>query len=252
MRVRALTAAVAMGLLLSGCTGQPDPEPPPPPEGVDLSAIDPDDTERNGVWYLSGEDALRQVIDAARKAGGVTMEGTVTERLVLGEDAPPTPGRSIRLSVQGTPSDYTASVTAGAIGVESIAAEGAAHVTGNQALAAVTGVPEIAEGFVCVTPGDPLLTQWRALLSPAEFLTSIVDSGAVTASATPPREGAETVDIVLDSGGSPLGVLTVSAVGKPLPLRFDGADTSGEAGLTFTGWGEASEIPEPSPVARGC
>lgn len=256
MRTRRAAAPIVAALaamLLAGCTAQPDPDLPPPPEDVDLSAIDPDDTERNGLWYLSGDAALREVITAARDAGGVTMDGTITEKILVDEDAPPIAGRVITIAMSGTEGSYTASFSAGAITVQIVAVDGAAYVTGNPAYAAATGVAELASGFVCVTPGDPLLREWTALLSPADVLESLISSGAATASVTPPRDAeATTVDIVLDSGGSPVGVLTVSAVGPPLPLSFAAGDTSGDGSISFTGWGEAPAVEAPATLARDC
>lgn len=248
---RILAAAIAV-LVLAGCTSQPDPELPGPPENVDLSQVDHDDRERNGIWHLSGADALQQVIRAARNGGGATISGTIVEKVVVAEDAPPVPGRTISINVGGTESNYSASVTAGAVAVEIVMTDGAAYVSGNAAYAVATGVAELAGGFVCVTPGDPLLQAWTPLLTPAALLDAVVASGAATAAVTPPTSAeADTVNIVLDSGGSPLGILTVSAVGAPLPLSFAAGDVSGDGSLSFS-WGEAPTVAAPATLARDC
>lgn len=252
-RTRGILAAAATVLLLAGCTAQPDPDLPTPPDGVDLSQVDHADAGRNGIWYLSGADAMEQVIEAARNGGAVTVSGTITEKVVTAEDAPPVPGRTISVDASGTENDYSATLSAGRIDVELVTTDGAAYVTGNAAYALATGVAELAGGFVCVTPGDPLLRPWAPLLSPAAILETLTAPGAVTSSVTPPTSAdADTVDIVLDSGGSPVGVLTVSAVGAPLPLRFAAGDASGDGRLSFSDWGTAPTPQAPAELARDC
>ncbi|MGO3884941.1 MAG: hypothetical protein ACTJHU_01470, partial [Mycetocola sp.] len=56
-RARYLIAGGLLGALaLTGCTPGADEQPVPTPSGVDLTQINPDDPDGNGLWYLRDAD----------------------------------------------------------------------------------------------------------------------------------------------------------------------------------------------------
>lgn len=249
MRSHPIAVTLGAVLLLAGCSSAPEEEPIPAPAGVDLGAVDIADEASNGIWFLDGDAALAQVLDAVATAGGASVTGWVQES-VPAEEGPPTPGRRIELDVFGAPNAYRAAISAGAQQVEVVVADGAGYVRGNAAYAQRIGEPRAAEGFVCTTQADALIAEWRELSEPRALLAGLLAGGAL--GIDEPAEGAATTNLVIGSGGTPVGVLTVSAEYTPLPTALVLGDVSGSAELRFDDWGGADPVSAPTDVAVPC
>lgn len=249
--MRARPAAMALGavLLLTACSSAQEDEPIPAPAGVDLGAVDIADEAVNGVWYLDGDSALDRVLEAVAAAGGATVTGWVQES-VPAEEGPPTPGRRIDLEVRGTPSSYRAAISTGAQQVELVVTDGAGYLRGNAEYAQRIGEPRATEGFVCTTQADALITEWHELTDPRALLGGLLAGGAL--SIDPPAEGAGTTDLVIGSGGTPVGALTVSATYAPLPTALILGDISGSAELRFENWGGTESVSAPDDLVVPC
>ncbi len=249
-RRRLLTLAAVTGVLaLSGCSGSGDEVAVPEPTNVDLGRVDIQDEAGNGLWYLAGADALDVVVEAMRDAGPVTVEGRLVESIPH-EDAPPSQGRVLQVSAAGSPTEYRATITAADQQVEVIVVDGVGYLRGNAAYAERIGLPEAAQGFVCVTGDDPLVREWQDLTDAPALLDTLLAASEL--SVTEPAEDAETLQLVVGAGGAPIGALTVAATGEPLPSDLVVGDVSGDVSLTFTGWGEPVAVEAPEELAIPC
>lgn len=237
-RSRAAVVA-ALALVLTGCAGTVTPIITP--TAFPLDQVQLDSTDRNGIEFLVGQDALDQVLAAARTARTVTMTGSYDELLPPPEgEREPVPGLSLAVSVTGSANDFLAEVDAGGLAGEIRAQQGTIVARGSDEFLAILGT-EPDDEWACVPGGTSSLTAWQPLLDPAELIATlltveegaetdlVVDTGAVVG---------DTVELVISSGGSLIGTLIVSAVGPPLPLSLIASDTSGDAAFTFEGWGD--------------
>ncbi len=249
MSTRRTALALGAVLLLAGCSGAAEQDPIPAPAGVDLGAVDIYGEAANGIWFLDGDAALDRVLDAVAGAGGATVTGWVQESLPA-EEGPPTPGRRIELETSGTASAYRARIVAGAQQVEIVVADGAGYLRGNAAYAERIGEPRVVEGFVCTTAADALIAEWRPLSDPRSLLDGLLAGGAL--GIDEPADGASTTDLVIGSGGSPVGALTVSAEYAPLPTALVLGDASGSAELRFADWGAIEPVQAPDAIAVPC
>ncbi|RWZ53116.1 hypothetical protein ELQ90_04110 [Labedella phragmitis] len=254
-RLLSVTAFVlAASLGLSGCTAAAEPTPAPTPTNVDLSQVDVTDVDRNGVEYLSGQDALDAVLSGMDDAGAVTAVGSFQER--PDEDSGG-PTRRLQVSLTGTESRFRADIAAADVAVTAVVVDGRAYLTGNPPFAALLGIPEASDGLVCVAADDPRVTAWAPALSPSDLLESMLGEAAGEAAgvtlepATDPEAVTDSVEFVIGSAGSPIGSLVVATTGPAVPLRLVAADPRGDAEVTFT-WGETPEVPEPTDALIPC
>ncbi|GAA1731494.1 hypothetical protein [Microbacterium paludicola] len=250
-----LAGAAALALALAGCSGdepaEAEPPPKPAPPEADVSRWDPASGD-NGLWLLTGEPAIAQIVQAMRDAGSVTIEGSFTELVTPAdtEQAPYT-DRRIALRYAGEHGRLSASVTAGDTSVDIVMVDGLSYVRGNSAYAETTGVEAFGEGWVCTTSPDVLLGDWAPLLEPAELVETLL-SGAEEFAVMEPEPGAKTTEGVVGAAESPFGTLTVAAVGPPLPSAFLAGDASGDGSFTFSEWGMPAEVSAPTDVAQPC
>lgn len=248
-RSRAAVVA-ALALALSGCSGTATPLITP--TAFPLDQVQLDDLDRNGVEFLIGQDALDQVLAAARTARSVTMTGSYDELLPPPEgEREPVIGLSLDVTVAGSPNDYLAEVDAGGLVGEIRAQQGTVVARGSAEFLATLGA-EGDDEWSCVPGGTSSLAPWQPMLDPADLLAAlltveegtesdlVVDTGAVVDS---------TVELVISSGGALIGTLIVSAVGPPLPLSLTASDTSGDATFTFEGWGDAPSLDDADSLA---
>lgn len=248
-RSRAAIVAV-LALALSGCAGTATPVVTP--TAFPLDSVKLDDLDRNGIEFLIGQDALDQVLAAARTARTVTMVGSYDELLPPPEgEREPVPGLTITVSASGSTNDYLAEVNAGGVAGEVRAQQGTVVARGSSEFLASLGT-EAAEGWSCVPGGTASLAPWQPLLDPAELIASllsvdageetdlVVDTGAVVG---------DTVELVISAGGSVIGTLIVSAVGPPLPISLAASDLSGKAAFSFGGWGNELELDDADQLA---
>jgi hypothetical protein len=248
-RTRAAIVA-ALALALTGCAGAPTPIVTP--TSFPLDQLQLDSTERNGIEFLVGQDALDQVIAAARTARTVTMTGSYDELLPPPEgQRDPVAGLSLSVTVTGSPSDYTAQVDASGVAGEVRAQQATVVARGSAEFLGTLGAVGDAE-WACVPGGTASLAPWQPLLDPAGLIDTllsveegaetdlVVDTGALVG---------DTVELVISSGGALIGTLVVSAVGPPLPHSLIASDLSGEAIFTFDGWGEEVSLDDVDDLA---
>lgn len=251
-RVATLAAvAIAFVVGLTGCTTPAgEPTPAPTPTNVDLSQVDVTDVDRNGVEYLRDRAALDALLAGMDDAGPVTVTGSFQER--PDEDGGGST-RLLRIALSGTESRFRAEIAAADVALTAVVADGRAYVTGNAAFAATLGMPEAAEGIVCLASDDPRITAWAPSLSPSALLESLVseDAGVTLEPAVPPADVTDSVEFVIGSAGAPIGSLVVAATGPAVPLRLVAADARGDADFTFA-WGAAEEITVPEDVVLPC
>ena len=249
-RASLLVGALATALVLAGCSGTPTPLATP--TNFDLGMLELDDLDRNGLEFLPGTEALEQVIGAARAERTVTMTGTYTER-IPNPDATgdPLPGLPVAVTVTGSATVYLATVTTGDVSGTMRVTGNAAVVTGNAGFLSPLGLVASTD-WQCVEGGSGRLRDWRTLVDPARLLDTLltpteangltIGTGAVLG---------DTVEIVVGSGESTIGTLTVSALGRPVPSLLVAADPTGEGTFTFTGWGEDADL-EPIDELADC
>lgn len=247
---------LVLALALTGCASGADETVAPVPTGVDLSRVDPD-VPGNGLWYLSPEDAWRQVDAAVRDARSATWSGRYVETAddaAFDQAADPAAGapRTVDVTVGGTPAEHVATYATAAGRVTIVTTDGRSYLRGDEAWATSVGLPEAAAGSVCLPVGDPLVTTWQPLLSARELLEAVVQPDRVPLGIVEPVPGAPTVDLVLGPTTSPVGTLTVSATGAPLPVRLVAADDSGSGDFRFEGWGEPVDVAVPDDVVADC
>jgi hypothetical protein len=246
--VAAIVLATTLGL--TGCTAAAEPAPVPTPTNVDLSQVDVTDVDRNGVEYLSGQDVLDAVIAGMDEAGAVTAVGSFQER--ADEDGGG-PTRRLEVALSGTESRFRADISAADVAVTAVVVDGRAYLTGNPSFAALLGVPEAADGLVCIAADDPRVTAWAPALSPSDLLESMLgeEAGVTIEPATGPEGVGDSVEFVIGSAGSPIGSLVVATTGPAVPLRLVAADPRGDAEVTFT-WAETPAISAPTDVLIPC
>ncbi|WP_395245796.1 hypothetical protein ACGGZK_08305 [Agromyces sp. MMS24-K17] len=237
-------AAVAVAVALLGLTGCSAAAPAPsPPAGVDLEGFDP--ASGNGLWLLSGDAIADAVLDAARDAGSAHVTGSVTE-LVQPEDPQEDPfrGRTLSLDYTGRAERFTATVGGGDVSARIAASDGVARVLGNGAYAASLGAPELADTVVCSVGTEQVLERWSPLLSPVDLVRTLVEGdGGTVLSVAEPADGdaGDTLDVVVGTDDTPLGVLTVERFGPPLPRSFTASDASGGGSFAFADWGATAD-----------
>lgn len=244
-RLVALIALVAIGLV--GCSAGEEPDPPPTPEGVDLSGLDAD--ADNGIWRLEGSEALAQVEQAIVHAGPVHIQGEVIERIVPEEGADPIAGRHLLIDYVGDKGRFEVVIGVSGMEVHLILLNGIGYVRGNAAYANHVGLPELATGFGCVAGNDSIMADWSSLTDPRS-LVQLLTSGASVAVSPPTGDGAEAAFVFGE--GTPIGTMSVSAQGPPLPSSFVASDESGVGSLTFTDWGVVPDIDVPSVLLSNC
>jgi hypothetical protein len=231
-----LVAGVLAVGLLAGCS-TPPPAPTAPP-GIDLENFDGRDG--NGLWLLSGAEARPEILDAVRAGGPVRMTGSFTELVQPDPESEPVRGRTVTVDLHGRPDAFTATVTAGALRMEVLVDEGTTHLRGNAPYAESVAAPDLADRVTCTVGSDPTLERWSPLFSPVELVESLL-SGVEVGVAPPAGEG-DTLEVVVGTEGSPLGVLAVERYGAPLPRTFTAADASGDGAFTFSEWGTAPDL----------
>lgn len=250
MRTSAAALAVLV-LALSGCAGAATPLVTP--TAFPLDQVELADTDRNGIEFLIGQDALDQVLAAARTARTVTMTGSYSELLPpLEGEREPVPGLQLTISVTGSPDDYAAEVDAGGVSGELRTQQGATVARGSEQFLAQLDA-EADGDWSCVPGGAAGLTAWQPLLDPADLIDALlsVDEGEETDLIVDPGAVVnDTVELAISSSGALIGTLVVSAVGPPLPLSLTASDSSGEAAFTFAGWGDELSLDDVDDLAR--
>jgi hypothetical protein len=236
---RAGALVLAVGVL-TGCSAAP-PAPTAPP-GLDLETYD--GADGNGLWLLDGASAEREILDAVRAAGAVRLTGSFTELVQPDPESDPVRGRTLTVDFHGRPDAFTATVSAGAAQATLLVEAGATRVRGNAAYAESIGAPELADQVVCTVGADATLERWAPVLVPADLLEALL--GGVELGVAPPTGDEETLDVVLGTDESALGVLAVERFGAPLPRTFTAADASGDGSFAFSEWGASPDL---TPVA---
>ncbi|TFD61621.1 hypothetical protein E3T39_06155 [Cryobacterium suzukii] len=244
-RARVVLAAVG-ALLLAGCASGGPAEPIPTPTHLDPAAIDVADTDRNGIEYLSGNDALRVSLRAVQQTTGVVMQTTFTQ-LVNPETA--AAGGDLTATYAGVTNAFTARIESGGTVVEIVVQGGRAFLQADAATSAALGLT--AGGYTCRAPGDPVFDEWRTLLDPAQLIESL--AGGAGLSTGPVIAGEpSTIDVVIDSGEGSAGSLVIAADGHPLPSRLTVGDALSVADVRFSAWGTVVEVSAPTPIAQAC
>lgn len=237
-------------LALAGCSAAPQ-EAPPTPTQYDLGDLDPSQIDGNGLWLLSGADAAGEIVDAVEAAGSVAYSGTFTELTAATPEVEAAPGRALAVDYRGRPGEYTATVTAGGLSFEVVAAAGRTYLRGNAAYAAQMGIPELEQGFVCAASGEGLAEQWSPLLRPGDLVGALLESSDSVSVPSPPSD-AEVLDVVLGGETAPAGIMHVARVGAPLPTDFTAGDRTGDGSFTFSAWGDDQPVAPPSEIVRPC
>lgn len=230
LRIAALALAA---IALTGC-GPALADPAPAPTHLSLDVIDVAGTQRNGVEYLTGADALTVAVRAMRGGGPVVVMGDY-ERAADDENG--IPAGSIRLDFRGTSSAYTATIVA----------DGIAHhirVEGRSA-AVLTGAES---EWTCVAADSATIRRWAPLLDPAELAKALLGDGSGLA-VSPPRGTPATVELLLGATEGASGAITISAEGAALPSRLVVADGTSLAEFSYSDWGVDAEVELPNDCA---
>ena len=258
-RIGAAVLVVAGVALLSACQGAPVGEQTPSavptasPTWVDLSAAAQIGGDGNGLWLLEPNQAAQRVIAAVRAGGSVRTEVAVTETPVDENDAP-LPGRTLQATREGTADAYLATVRLGDRAGEVVVVGGDAWARGNAAFAAHYGLEglEDEESVICVGVRSPVVDDVAALSEPATVLRTALIGMEI--GILPPEKDARTLEMIVGSGGAPVGTVEVDAFGPPLPHRLVTADETGTVSITFQWDAEASAAgvrpPDGAPACR--
>jgi hypothetical protein len=238
MPTRRLAGALLLLVALTGCAGTVTPVVTP--TSFDLSAVDLDDLDRNGIEFLPGPEAMAEVIGAARAAGSVTVVGRFDERLPPPEgERDYIAGLTLTSEVRGTSDDYSATLTAGDLVGEIRVRDDVVAATGNDAFLASLAAED---GCLSTTALD----SWMTVIDPIAMLESLLvatEGSPVVVSTGAVVDG--TIELVISSSGGAIGTLLVAASGPPVPILLTAADSSGAGTFEFTGWGEEIALPEP-------
>ena len=242
---RAVIATVGV-LVLAGCAGGGPAEPVPTPTHLDAAAIDVADSDRNGIEYLSGADALRVSVRAVQQTTGVAMQTTFTQ-LVNPETA--AAGGDLVATYAGVPDASTTRITSGSMVVHIVVLDGQTFLQADTATSVALGLTP--GGYSCRASSDVILDEWRTLLDPALLLESLAGGAGLSSGPVAPGEPAS-VDIVIDSGEGTAGSLSIAANGHPLPSRLTVGDALSVADVRFSAWGTAVKVSVPAPIAQAC
>lgn len=247
-RVAALAAVLLVSALSVSCA-KTKPIEIPVPEGVDLGAAAEIGDAGNGLWLLDGTVAASRILDAMRTSSGGTMTAHVQE-LVPVEKGDPLPGRTIDVSAATDGLGVQASIRVGDQEGELVVIGQRVWIRGNAAFTAHAGLSAASDGFTCVARGTAGLAEFESLADPAGFLrTALI--GLEMGVLGPTARAPEVQTLVIGTGGSPIGDLTVAASGPPLPQRLFVADQTGSISADFT-WGGVAEIRAPSDSSDSC
>ncbi|TBN55559.1 hypothetical protein EYE40_15280 [Glaciihabitans arcticus] len=256
MRPSRALLLLAVAVTLTGCAGSG--QALVVPTNIPLDQVEIDDPARNGIEYLAGPDALDSVILASREQRWVSMVGTFTERLPAPEgERDPVNGLSVAVEVRGSSTDYEATLTAGKLSGAVRVQDDVAVARGNAAFLAQAGldadaVAVAAAGaeWACLPTGRFAVAEWGSLLDPVGLISDllIVEGESEISVSTGPVVD-DTLSLVVGAGPGPIGSLSVSAIGAPLPTTLDAADASGLGSFTFSEWGVDPKLEEPSSLA---
>ncbi|NYJ20959.1 hypothetical protein [Glaciibacter psychrotolerans] len=242
---RVLLAAAGI-LLLSGCTKAAPAEPIPQPTHLDLSSIDVAQTDRNGIEFLTGGDALQVSVREVRASPGVVMRLAFT---TYPNAESGIPGGTMSVDYSGTSGAYTAQITEGESRIDVVVVNGDAYLRADPATATARGLAP--DGFSCRATSDVILDEWRAVLDPALLIETL--TGASGLSTGPAIDGdPDTVNVIIDAGEGPAGAFVVSAEALPLPLRMTVGDQASVADITFTNWGVVVPVAVPGGITDAC
>lgn len=224
-----LAAAALVALVLSGC-GPAMGDPAPVPTHLDLSQLDVSGTDRNGVEYLGGADALRVVVHAMRSSGEVHVTGDYERAADAENDVR---AGAVHLDFAGTASRYVARVTA----------DGEQHevrVVGLHAAVRTGDAP-----WQCVAADSHAVRRFAPLLDPTALVLSLLGDGSSLA-VSPVHGEPANVDLLLGATQGTSGALTVSAEARALPSRLLVGDGTSSAQFAFSDWGEPTnpELPD--------
>ena len=163
-----LVVLVAAALVTAGCTGAPA-EPVPTPTFIDLEAVDVAGSERNGIQYLEGPQALGVVLDAMRSAAPVRMTGSYARS-----------------------ADDEVGVTAGSVAVDYVGTSSASRIeliVDGRAVSIVVVGPDAAIGengaWTCVPAGGSQLRAFAPFTSPTELVEAFFGDGSGAAVSAP-------------------------------------------------------------------
>lgn len=249
MRRAAVPAVALAAVLLAGCSASTGPaETPTPtmsPTWVDLEAAAEVGDRGNGLWLLDGPTAAGRIIDAAR-VGEAAMTLDVQEMVVVeGED--PVPGRRIHVDRVGTTDRYRAQFALGDQSGDVVVIGADVWMRGNAPLAERFGLG--GDGYTCVSRQSAAFAELETLFGPADVVRSALLG--MELGVLPPTEGAETLSVVIGTGGAPVGQVTVDASGSPLPRALTSVDTTGSVAATFV-WGAGDAITPPEGAPESC
>lgn len=229
------TAVLAAGLL-AGCASAPPA--PTAPAALDLEAYD--GADGNGLWLLGGEAAGREILDAVRAGGAVHVTGSFTELVQPDPESDPVRGRALTVDFRGRADAFAATASAGAASVEVFVESNTTRVRGNAAYAESIGAPQLAGVVTCTVGADPALARWAPMFSPPQLVEQLLAN--VELGVAPPSGDGDTLEVVVGTEGSPLGMLTVERFGAPLPRAFTAADGTGDGSFTFSEWGAMPDL----------
>lgn len=252
MRRALLSAAALTVVLLAGCSasgapGDPEATPTPTmsPTWVDLEAAAQLGGQGNGLWLLDGPTAAGRIIDAAR-VGEAAMTLDVQEMVVVeGED--PVAGRSIRVERAGTTDRYRADFAVGDLVGDVVVIGPAVWMRGNAALTERFGLS--GDAYACVSRQSAAFADLEELLNPADVVRASLIG--MELGVLPPAPDADTLAVVIGTGGAPVGQLIVDASGSPLPRSLVSSDPTGTVSATFV-WGPGDDVAVPDGAAAAC
>jgi hypothetical protein len=242
---RVLLAAAGV-LMLGGCAAGGPADPIPRPTHLDPTSVDVAKSDRNGIEYLSGDDALRVSLRHLRSAAGVEMSMSFTQHPDAEGGAA---GGKMTVDYAGRSGAFTAAISDGDSRIDVVVVEGDAYLRADAATAAAWGLS--SAGFSCRARTDPILDEWGALLDPALLIESLT-RGSVLSTGPVASGDPETVNVIVDSGEGSAGTVVVSAVAQPRVLRMTVGDAASVADIVFSKWGDEVPVEVPAQIADAC
>jgi hypothetical protein len=253
--MRAL-ALVPIGLLLSSCALLPQPASTEPvavaPTGIAFSAMPTTTPTGNGVAYLDGAAAVRQIRRAAASATWVDASIDFEQAAPAGATPAPTL-HSYTATVHGDAETLDANLVIDGAKVDLHVRDGVILGYGDADTLTTLGFGTTARGLACLSTTQSAATRVLALVEPAQLLRTLLANPenpaatVFTGAETTDEHGDPAIEVAISTSQGFAGTLVASASGTPYPSSLTIDDASGRIIASFENWdkgGKAASIPD--------
>lgn len=242
-RIKRLAAvSLVAAMVSSGCTTLP----PVPSQRVSTSVPAPSD---DGPARLSPDRFAEAALDAVRRAGSVRLVGKyeLPRAEGAGVDVDGA-AHVVTINVDGTATRFFATLSIDGAVSEWTRLDGDVYLRGDAAFVELIGLPQALHADVRLDASDERLADWLRFTDAQAILAGILrptspDVELAVAALRP--GGSSTVQLQLVIAGQLAGAATIAGSGPALPSSVTISDATGRADLTFSDWGEPTDVERP-------